>query len=317
MVYVLKDNFITSMKLIVSSNILFVLLAIITYGLYFVFEALILKILISKCDPKYPLKSALSLSFMTKFFNGITPFSIGGQPFQIYELSKERIDIANSALIIVENFIVFQFTIVFLSICAFISNIFFKITPTGFLWNITIIGFIINVIVLLFVIFICIKINISIKIGNYIIDKLGKIHLIKNVENVKEKWYITCMDYYKGFKDILKNKKMMFKCLILNIVCMLFNFAIPFFILKAINISLNVNIILCIVLSTYIYIVGSYVPLPGGAGGVEYAYINFFKLVIKNIYVTPTLILWRFIYYYLPMIIGAVLFNIKTRERRN
>ena len=40
------------------------------------------------------------------FFNGITPFATGGQPFQIYALSKKKVDLSTSTGLLMMNFII-------------------------------------------------------------------------------------------------------------------------------------------------------------------------------------------------------------------
>ena len=108
--YILKDNFVKSIDLIASSNKWLILLSILTYIVYFIIEAYLLKILIDKSCKKYPFKKVIELNMMTKFFNGITPFSLGGQPLQVYELSKNKVPVTKSILVIVENFIILQIT---------------------------------------------------------------------------------------------------------------------------------------------------------------------------------------------------------------
>ena len=48
-------------------------------------------------------------------------------------------------------------------------------------------------------------------------------------------------------------------------------------------------------------------PTPGGAGGVEAAYAVFMTPLIGQDYVIPTLFLWRFIGFYIFIILGAFL----------
>jgi uncharacterized protein (TIRG00374 family) len=251
---------------------------------------------------------------MTKFFNGVTPFSLGGQPLQVYELNKENVSVSDAALIIVENFIVFQITIVSMTIMAFIMNIFYRVSPYPFLWNITLAGFIINIIFLIVVILICVNISLAQNIGYFIIKFFYKIHIVKDLDKVNKKWDDVCLEYAKGFKEIAHNKKIMIKCILLDILCMGISFLVPIFIFKAINSSININVLLCLLLSTYVYMVGSYIPIPGGSVGIEYAFINYFKMYIKESYLAPSVIIWRFVCYYLPMLIGAFVFNFANRE---
>ena len=106
--YILKDNFNESIMLLLGANIWYLILTLLTYVIYFVIEAYLLYLLINKINSNYSYKKTLELNLMTKFFNGITPFSLGGQPLQVYELSKSKVRVTEALLVIVENFIVLQ-----------------------------------------------------------------------------------------------------------------------------------------------------------------------------------------------------------------
>ena len=114
--YILKDNFSESVSLLLSSNIWYLLLVVVTYIVYFLVEAYLLYLLINKVNNSYSYRQTLELNLMTKFFNGITPFSLGGQPFQVYELSKSKVRVTESLLVIVENFIVLQISMTIMSL---------------------------------------------------------------------------------------------------------------------------------------------------------------------------------------------------------
>jgi uncharacterized membrane protein YbhN (UPF0104 family) len=88
----------------------------------------------------------------------------------------------------------------------------------------------------------------------------------------------------------------------------------PFFILKAVGYTNFNNIFLITLLSLYVYLCGSFIPIPGGSFGIEYAYVNFFKAHIKNIYVDPSLIIWRSLTYYFPMLIGGIVYNLRKNK---
>ena len=68
----------------------------------------------------------------------------------------------------------------------------------------------------------------------------------------------------------------------------------------------DVNIVESIVCSSYTYFVGSFVPIPGGTGGLEYGFIEFFRVFSSSAIISTCMILWRFITYYLSMILGSI-----------
>ena len=61
-----------------------------------------------------------------------------------------------------------------------------------------------------------------------------------------------------------------------------------------------------IVSSAFILLVGNFVPIPGGSGGLEYAYIDFFKAFFNGGLLSASMLLWRLITYYIVIIIGVI-----------
>ena len=180
--YILKDNFVKSIDLIASSNKWLILLSILTYIVYFIIEAYLLKILIDKSCKKYPFKKVIELNIMTKFFNGITPFSLGGQRLQVYELSKNKVPITKSLLVIVENFIILQITMTIMIILSLVFGYVFELKPNNFLYIMTLIGALITIVSFVITILICVKIELASKIGKNMINLLNKLNIIKDKE---------------------------------------------------------------------------------------------------------------------------------------
>ena len=61
---------------------------------------------------------------------------------------------------------------------------------------------------------------------------------------------------------------------------------------------------------SYVMLIGSFVPIPGGSGGLEFAFSRFFGLYMIGYVTSSLMIIWRFITYYLGMIIGALVLGV-------
>ena len=66
-----------------------------------------------------------------------------------------------------------------------------------------------------------------------------------------------------------------------------------------------------IVTSAYIMIIGSFVPIPGATGGLEFGFVQLYGNFIGGSQLSAMMIVWRFITYYFGMIVGAIALNIK------
>jgi uncharacterized protein (TIRG00374 family) len=86
---------------------------------------------------------------------------------------------------------------------------------------------------------------------------------------------------------------------------------IPLFVLYAMGEFNVVNALIAILTSAYVMIIGSFVPIPGGSGGLEYGFVTFYGNFITGSKLSALMLVWRFITYYFSMILGAIALNIK------
>ncbi len=313
--FVLKDNFSSTIKMIGNINIFYFILSILIYAGVFTIEAYIMYLLIKEYKKNYAFKDSFKLSLMTKFFNGITPFSSGGRPLQVFELKKTGVRMVDGTNVIVQEFVIFQLSLIIYSIFTFVINVIFKIFPTnGFLFSMTILGFVINVGILFIALLFSINKNLNKKIIDFFINSLNKIKLIKDKETTHEKWSKVCDEYYNAFKDFKNKKDLILKCIIMELVAITLFYLVIVIVFLALNIK-TTHILSLVIASNFIYLTGCYIPIPGGAGGIEYAFINYLEIFVTGEGVlSSALIIWRFATYYLPTLIGGIVFNMNRKK---
>ena len=313
--FILKDNFSSTIKIIGSANILYFLLAILLSTMVIGIEGYVSYLLVREYKKNYSFKEAFKLGVMTKFFNGITPFSAGGRPLQVFELKKSGVRVLDSTSVIVQTFMLFQSSLIIFSIFTFIINGIFHIFPTNsFLYSMTILGFILNVIILLFAFTFSISKTLNKKIVDFVINILSKIKIVKDKDTQYEKWNKVCDEYYVAFKDFKHKKDLIIKCIILEIISIVLFYLITPTVLLALNVK-SMNLLALITASNFVFLTGCYIPIPGGSGGTEYAFIHYLEILISNVsLVSSALIIWRFATYYFPTLIGGIVFNINRKN---
>ena len=204
----LKDNFNEIINKIVNMNITYLLISFILLILFWIFRTYPMYSFCKKINNKFKYSTAFILTLRTQFFNAITPFATGGQPYQIYYLKQCGIDYASSTSIVLENFIVYQIALVLLGIIALLSNNIFHIfNKVYILQKLVAIGFIMNtlVIVIMFVLAFSKKVSkFLISIG---INILTKIHIVKDREKKLQEWDVNITNFNESAKKLLKDKK--------------------------------------------------------------------------------------------------------------
>ena len=306
MYLIMKDNFNEIVNNLLNANILYLILALILMVLSVLFQSFSMHLYLREIDPNYKFKNTFILMFSALFFNAITPFSSGGQPFQVYLLNKQGIKVAESTNALLQNFFSYQLGLISLGTIAIVINHFLNIIPnTSLLKHIVIIGFVVNVLVLGLIFYLGKAKKLNTKLFNKILNFIFHFKFIKRREELKEKASKKIDEFYKTNTYFKKNKAILLKSYLFNFVSLVILYIIPMFIYYSIKVY-NINIIESIVCSSYTYFVGSFVPIPGGTGGLEYAFIEFFRLFASSPITYTVMILWRFITYYLSMILGAI-----------
>ena len=74
------------------------------------------------------------------------------------------------------------------------------------------------------------------------------------------------------------------------------------------------NIIESIIASAHVMLIGSFIPIPGASGGLEYAFNQFYGVFISGSTLTLVMLMWRSLTYYLGVIVGALLLNIRKKR---
>jgi len=303
----LKDNFTESIDYLLHLNYFWIIIAILLMGLNIVFQSLSQYRFLKEIKKDYSFISCLKLMMMAMFFNAITPFSSGGQPFEMYLLNKEGIKVSDSANALLQNFITYQFALIFIGTLAIIFNQIFGIFPDGnLLKNVVLVGYIINVIVMSLIIFFSRAKKINTKLFSKLFNFIFHFKFIKNKEEKREKAEKMLDDFYNStaiMKNNFKNTLLSFSYNLLSLVCL---YLIPLFVFYSMKEYDTIDAIKSLVLSGYTFLIGSFVPIPGATGGLEYGFIDFFGIFTKGAVLSSAMLVWRLITYYLGMLVGGI-----------
>lgn len=315
--FLLKDNFKEVINGLLHANVFWIIVAIFFIFGYWFFKSIIFYNFTRKFNKDYKFKKAFKLQLMTNFFNAVTPFSSGGQPFQIYSLKKQGIEITSATNIIVQNFIVYQIALVLFGIGSIISNYFFHFfEDVGLLKQLVTMGFIINALITIGLFIIAFAKGFNKIVVNWIINLLSKIKIVKNKEKNLENWNTYINNFHNGAKILIANKWFFIKSILCAIVALACQYLIPVILLYSTGDYTSFNGFQSIVACSYVMLIGSFVPIPGGTGGLEYGFMAFYGNFISGTTINVILILWRFVTYYLGLIIGAIAVNIKEGDHK-
>ena len=317
----LRHHFNEIIDTLINVNKIWIILAFLIMILCWLLKTIPIHLFCKEYKKNFKYKDSLILVLRTQFANAVTPFATGGQPYQVYFLKTKGIGIATSTGIILQNFIVYQLALVFLGIVALISNLIFKFLPNnGLLIKLTALGFIINLLVICFSFLLAFARRFSKWLIRHSISILSKLHIIKNKEEQTKKWLSNISNFHDSSITLMKNWKLFIGTIFINLLYLCLLYSIPVFVLIATgkyNNFPSVNLFTTIMVSAYVMLIGSFVPIPGGTGGLEGAYKEFFGTILDGYNGTitnSTMIVWRSITYFFGLIVGGIAFNISEKK---
>jgi len=308
----LKDDFHNIVDQIMNINVWLLFLAFIMVIIYWFLRSKAVSVFTKKFSPKTTYWSSLQMMLRTQFFNAVTPFATGGQPYQVYHLIKDGISATTSTSVIIQNFIVYQIAMILLGCIAVVLNqIFGVFARSSILRQLVTLGFIINtaVIVVLFIVAFSTKMNKKlVRLG---ITILTKLKLVKDKEKKLKEWDEYINNFHESAEILLENKWHFILTILYNLIALCCLYSIPYILLCATGDFTSFDLPTAIMTSAYVMLIGSFVPIPGGSGGLEYGFVSFYGTFITGSTLMAIMLLWRFVTYYFGMIVGAIALNMK------
>lgn len=312
----LKDNYEEIIHTLSTMDMKWIIIAFIVMIIAWTLKTIPIYYFTKSQKKSFKYRNSVMLVLRTQFVNAITPFATGGQPYQIYYLNKNGIRSGTATGIILQNFIVYQIALVTLGLVALVSNYIFHFFPyNSILIHLITLGFIINTLVIIVSFVVSFAKNFNKKLIKIGITFLTKFHLVKDKQKTLDKWNERIIKFHDSASILVKNKKLFISMILVNFLYLSLLYIIPMFVMFAMGDFNSVGVFTSIISSAYVMLIGSFVPIPGGTGGLEYGYIKFYGNFISGGILSASMLIWRFITYYFGLIIGAIAFNIKESEK--
>lgn len=315
--FLLKDNFVPVVTQIFKMDLFWIVVTMLLIFGFWLFKAFGINIITNQMYPEFKVRDSIKINLTAQFFNSITPWAVGGHPVQLYLLKQKNISLSDGTNIIIQNFIVYQIAISVIQMFAvafiFTANLF---TDNYLFKTLILIGFILDfvIILLLFVLAFAKKLKVFfIKIGIYFLEKFK---FVKNKEKTLAEWDEKLDNFHKGAYQLMKNKKDFIKAIACNLIGLIAFYLTPLTLLYATGNYDSINAFQSIYLISCANMVGDLIPTPGKIGGFEFAFTTLFLKYIEPTVLSAILIAWRFFSYYLTLIIGGIMMNLKKQESK-
>ena len=286
-------------------NIFYILLCLIIISLYFLLQGIYMKAILKALKKKITLRKGVFYSLVEFYFSGITPSSTGGQPAQLYYMTKDKIPMRKSYITLMLNTIYFKLIIVILGILILV----FK---NEYIFNhsiVYLIFYILGLTVDSLLVLVCFMLLFKQKLIKGILEFFLKMGSKFKFLSKKIKG-INITDILKKYADELKfineNKKIVVLNFLLTFVQRMLLFSIAYVVYRSLGFNkYSYFDLLAIQVSVQIAIEA--LPLPGGAGLSEKMFHDIFVVLFGISIADVGMLLTRTFSFYIPLIISGII----------
>ncbi len=299
-----------------NSNLIFVLIAFIIATNNITFEAINLKSNFKLLGDKVKFLRCLKYSIIGFFFSSITPAATGGQPMQLYAMTKDKIKLSHGASALFASYICYMVSAVLLALIGFVVN-YEYINDIAFFKYLIYIGLIANSLITGVVMVAMFATKLAHKWLNWIISVIARFSPQKASE-IKDKWNAQLDEYHKSSRFIVSNKKAIIRTFIVSFLQVVSVHSISYFVFWALGFH-GYSYLEILLLQSVIFISVSAVPLPGTVGVSETGFAIMFKRLFPVEIVEISMILSRVASFYILVIITGLIFaiiSLKKKKRR-
>lgn len=295
-----------------TADLKFVIIAVGFMILYFMLETLNVSRTLKELGEKSTFLRNFRYTLIGFFFSSITPAASGGQPMEIYYMSKGGLNVANSTLALLINLTSMQIATISIGLISLIFNYQYM---NAALIIFFVIGILLNASALaLLIVSICSK-RMTDALIRFAI-KVMKFLKIKNMEK-KQEWIDSELAKYQRNAEYVKTHKLLiFKTILTAYIQFLIYYSVPYWIYRSFGFSTS-NIFEVLSMQAVLFATVSGIPSPGAVGVSEGGFMELFKKFYPKDKVASSMLLCRGVNFYLFVIISCVIVIISSfRDKR-
>ena len=254
-------------------------------------------------------------SFIGFFYSGITPSATGGQPVQLYYMSKDGNRGSDSTVVLMTVAVVYKFVLVILGAGILICWHSPLQMELGKFFPLYLFGLFLNVILVVIITGVMLFPNIMLRCALFFEKLLVRMRILKRSDQRAGKIHEFIGSYQKAVEWLRMHKGELLFVIFVTFLQRCSVFLLTYMVYLGFGLH-GTAMMKVILLQAAVYIAVDMLPLPGAQGITELMYQTVFAHVFTGAYLIPSMLVSRGINFYFLLIVslGVVLIN-KVRYR--
>lgn len=299
-------------------NLWWIAAALLSYCTSVFADVLVIYLYIHDEYKQFKIRHSARSVLLGLFWSGITPSSTGGQPMQVYYMSKHKVDVGYSSSRLLNRFLVYQITMTVMTVIAVILKFsyFQEHMDTPILSTLVTIGFVSQTFITLVFVFLAFSKNLTAKATRGIASLLCKIRLIKDKDRLKKSLETQLAKFHSGNRMIFSKPKLVIMAVVLTVIQLIAMFLVPYCIYRSFGLN-QASPFDMVCSQAFVTLISGMIPIPGASGAAEFSFTALFALFFTPATIKSATLIWRIITYYLSILVGAPFAYMTKTTTRN
>lgn len=278
-------------------------------------ETYVLGVFCKHLYPAWRFSQTFHVAMTGLLYSALTPFATGGQPMQMYSMSKMGMDTGKAGSIVAMKTLVYQAIMVLYAMVMVILRLgYFQNNVSNFSF-VTVVGLVTNGAFILGITLFMLSEKYTDRFLRFVLRNLYRVRLCRHPVARYKKIHGQMKMFHDSAKMMGTSLPVYLKSVFFTIVQITLAGLIPYFIYRSFNLPPNpdATVLTMLAAQTFVTMVSAFIPLPGSSGGAEGSFYLFFGIFF-GASIIPAILLWRLVTYYANILFGC-LTNLVGRAR--
>ena len=297
------------------------LLLLAGFGLMLVFvgsEAACTHLILRTLGSPAPYRRCLGYSFVGFYVSSITPSATGGQPAQIYYMSRDGVPAAHGALNMMLIAVCYQVVVIGYALAVALLRFDLVANLGGGLGLLLLFGAVVNGALTAGMLCLMFLPNAARRLTGGVLSLLVRVRLVRHPEEAREKLEKQMEEYRRGADCVRRNPALVPALLGLTFCQLTALFSVPLVVYHAFGLT-GSGALDIIGTQALVTLAVASLPLPGAVGASEGGFVAAMKLFFGAGLVTPAVLVSRGISFYSFLLLSGcvtLLVHLRTRNRQ-
>lgn len=291
---------------IIGNNFGFFAIGLLMYAVHVISDAVCYYLLVRHAGYRGVGRKRLTLkvSILGKYYDNITPWNTGGQPFQMAYMNKNGIDGATACSTPLIKYSIRIFTVNTIILFIFIFS---KVQVPTFMKFFAYFGLLFSSILPIILLVFSKNVPALMRITEKIVKLLHKMKIVKDYDKQVAKFKELMDNFMAAFKFVGSSKITIVAIAVLQIINTLAITSIPYFVIRSFGVA-NIGFYETLTMCMFVTYGSSFFPTPGASGASEMSFYAIFAQTLNGGYLFWGILIWRAIVFYLPICLGLLVY---------